>query len=304
MRVAVTGATGFIGRHILRELVHAGHSVRGWQRPDSDPSRLEDISAQLDWRIGVLGDDEDMRALVDGCEAVVHSALDHPSGRFMGGEGDLIPFLQTNLIGTLKLIQMAKEIGVRRFVFLSTCAVHDIILDDRPLDETHPTWAKSHYGAHKGAIEQFVHSFGLGEGFPICALRPTGVYGIAHPPRNSKWFGLVSAVVGGEAVVCERGGKEVHAADVARAVRVLLEAPEERIIGQAFNCYDLYVSEWDVAQMALAMSRSRANLYGGQTTPKHEISTDKLRALGMTFGGRDQLEQTVQTLVNVASGRG
>ena len=45
---------------------------------------------------------------------------------------------------------------VRRFVFIATCAVHDVILSDRPLDEAHPLWPKSHYGAHKAAIEKFV----------------------------------------------------------------------------------------------------------------------------------------------------
>jgi nucleoside-diphosphate-sugar epimerase len=49
--------------------------------------------------------------------------------------------------------------------------VHDVILQDRPLDEAHPLWPKSHYGAHKAAIEKFVHSFGLGEGYAICSLR-------------------------------------------------------------------------------------------------------------------------------------
>ncbi len=52
-----------------------------------------------------------------------------------------------------------------RFVFISTCAVHDVILADRPLDEAHPLWPKSHYGAHKAALEKFVHSYGLGQGW-------------------------------------------------------------------------------------------------------------------------------------------
>src|SRR5690606_1214457 len=121
----------------------------------------------------------------------------------------------------------------QRFVFISTCAVHDTILNDRTLDETHPLWPHSHYGAHKAAIEKFVHSYGLGQGFPICALRPTGVYGVNHPVEASKWFDLVRSVVRGETVTCNRGGKEVHAADVAKAAHLLLHAPAEAITGQA-----------------------------------------------------------------------
>src|SRR5690606_11822119 len=143
---------------------------------------------------------------------------------FMGAEGDLIEFVEKNVVGTLKLIEAARAAGVQRFVVVSTCAVHDEILDDRPLDESHPLWATSHYGAHKAAIEKFVHSFGLGQDFATCAVRPTGVYGVAHPAENSKWFDLISAVVRGDEVACSRGGKEVHAADVAKAISILLTA--------------------------------------------------------------------------------
>src|SRR4029079_2079283 len=109
------------------------------------------------------------------------------------------------------------KVGVAEFVFISSCAVHDVIVTDRPLDETHPLWPASHYGAHKAAIEKFVHSYGFGQGFPICALRPTGIYGRAHPLSQSRWYELVQKVLRGEAVDCRRGGKEVHASDVAKA---------------------------------------------------------------------------------------
>jgi nucleoside-diphosphate-sugar epimerase len=185
-------------------------------------------------------------------------------------------------------------------VIFSTCAVYDTILDDRPLDETHPTWPHSHYGAHKAAIEKFVHSYGLGQGYPICALRPTGVYGVAHPPSESKWFEMVRSVARGETVRCERGGKEVHAADVAQATELLLNAPSEAIAGQAFNCCDQYVSQWDVAHLAREISGSSATIEGKQTSPKHQIDTQKIQKLGMTFGGRPLLEQTIGELVTAS----
>ena len=132
--------------------------------------------------------------------------------------------------------------------------MHDKILDDRPLDETHPLWPFSHYGADKAVLEAFVHSYGFGHGFPICALRPTGIYGLAHPARTSKWFDLVAAVARGEDVQCRRGGKEVHAADVARAAALLLRA--EAVAGEAYNCYDRYISEFEVAGLARELTGS------------------------------------------------
>src|SRR5258706_307501 len=91
-------------------------------------------------------------------------------------------------------------------------------------------WARP--SSDRAALEAFVHSCGLGQGYTISALRPTGIYGLAHPPRRSKWFDLVAAVARGEDVECRRGGKEVHADDVARAAAILLGAEPEQAAGQ------------------------------------------------------------------------
>ena len=299
MRIGVTGATGFLGRYIARELAAAGHVLRCWRRPTSNVTGMNDLN--IEWRAGGLGDDQATEELVVGCDAVVHAALDRPGAGFRGGEGDLVPFVEKNVVGTIKLIEAARKAGVSRFVFVSSCSVHEKILDDRPLDETHPLWSTSHYGAHKAAIEKFVHSYGQGQGFPICALRPTGIYGLDEPATDSKWFELVQAVVRGEPVQCRRGGKEVHAADVAKAIGILLTADPAAITGEAFNCYDMYISDWDVATLAKSFSRSESIVSGGPTGPKHQIATGKIRGLGMSFGGKPLLEQTVEQLVRVVS---
>ncbi len=206
----------------------------------------------VNWIEGALGDAGAEKRLVDGADAIVHAALDHPGGGFRDTEGDRLGFIKTNLLGTLRLIEAAQAAGVGRFIFISSCAVHDRILPDRLLDETHPLWPESHYGAHKAAIEAFVHSYGYGEGVPICALRPTGIYGLAYPPRSSKWYSLIERIVEGKPVECHRGGKEVHASDVARAVEVMMAAVPTAITGEAFNCCDRYVSDHEVASIAQA----------------------------------------------------
>ena len=299
MKVAVTGATGFIGRYIVRHLAKQGHECRCWYRPSSDRGGFEDVNNQVDWVAGELADGKES-SLIDGCDAVIHSALHHPGGGFRGGKGNLIDFVTKNGIGTLQLIESARAAGVSRFVFISTCAVHEKILDDRPLDEAHPLWATSHYGAHKAAIEKFIHSYGLGQGYPVCALRPTGVYGVMRPVEQSKWFELVKSVVRGEDVECQRGGKEVHAGDVARAAEVLMKADEDAITGETFNCYDRYISEYDVATLAKRLSGSSSRISGNQKQPKHQIVTDKLQAVGMEFGGDALFEKTLRELIDAA----
>jgi len=298
-RIAITGATGFLGRYLAARLIERGDRCRAWRRPTS---RADGLSDRIEWVAGDLARPETMAPLVEGCDAVVHAALWRPGAGFRGAEGDLLEFVRVNLLGTVALIEAARAARVPRFVFISSCAVHERILDDRPLDEAHPLWPASHYGAHKAAIEKFIHSYAAADGYAICALRPTGIYGAAHPVGDSKWFDLVHAVARGETAAVRRGGKETHAGDVAKAVELLLAAPPERIAGEAFNCYDLYVSEHEVASLAKALSGSAAHIEGQPKRPQHEIVTDKLRALGMRFGGRALLERTIAELLAAKGG--
>ena len=94
--------------------------------------------------------------------------------------------------------------------------------------------------------------------------------------------------------------KEVHAADVAKAVGILLKA--DGIAGEAYNCYDRYVSEFDVATLAKELSGSESQVVGGPMQPKHQIVTDKIRGLGIQFGGDELLRQTVAELVAANTG--
>jgi nucleoside-diphosphate-sugar epimerase len=305
MQIAVTGATGFLGRYLVRHFAATGHRLRCWYRPASDRSGFNGSSEQIEWLPGSLGDRAATDRLVQGVDGVVHAAVQWPGPRHSPARAqlqtDLETFLETNLMGSLRLFQAARAAGVLRFIHISTCAVHEVILDDRPLDETHPLWPTRPYGALKAALEQFVHSYGFGEGWAICALRPTGIYGLAHPAAHSRWFDLVGQVLRGEPIASSAGGKEVHAADVAKAAGLLLTAEGHRIAGHAFNCYDRYVSEQEVAHIAKELSGSRSTIADLNKGPKHQIKTDKIRTLGMTFGGEPLLRQTVAELISAVA---
>jgi nucleoside-diphosphate-sugar epimerase len=304
MRIAVTGATGFLGRYLVRHLAGSGHHLRCWRREGSDCAGFEKQAEATEWLTGSLGDPAAVRELLWKADAVVHAAVQWqgPRNRGQGSHGDPDVFLGVNLTGSLQLFQAAFEAGVPRFVFVSTCAVHEVILNDRPLDETHPLWPTGHYGAHKAALEAFVHSYGLGQKWPICALRPTGIYGMAHPPETSRWYDLVGQVLRGEPVGSSRGGKEVHALDVARAVELLLRTDAARVAGQSFNCCDRYVSEEQVARIAKELTSSASVISDVNRGPKHQIDTKKIRGLGMTFGGEALLRRTVQELIDAHRG--
>lgn len=295
MKIAITGATGFVGSELVKQLSDEGNPMRCWRRPTSEIGHLAECD--LEWVHGELGSKQAASELVAGCDAVVHSGLWRSGMSFQANESDVVEYARVNILGTLQLIEAAIAAGVKRFVFVSTCAVHDHILDDRPLDESHPLWANTHYGAHKAAIEKFVHSYGLGNGFSICAIRPTGIYGVARPIERSKWFDLIRDVREGKSVEATRGGKEVHVADVAKAIRLLLSA--EGIAGQAYSCYDRYISQYDVATIAKQICGTQNEIIGGQKRPKHEIDSSKIKRLGMEFGGSELLERTVKQILDL-----
>lgn len=299
MRIAITGATGFLGRYLVRHLAGNGHHLRCWYRIGSDRSGFEDQAGAIEWLPGSLGDEAATTELVKGTDAVVHAAVqwEGPRNRGRGSHGAASVFFGVNLTGSLQLFQAAFEAGIPRFVFISTCAVHEVILNDRPLDEAHPLWPTSHYGAHKAALEAFISSYGRGQGWPICSLRPTGIYGLGHPAQASRYYDLIGQVLRGEPVASPRGGKEVHAADVARAAELLLNAEAKAVAGQAFNCYDRYISEQEVARIAKDLTGSQSEITELNRGPKNQIDTRKIRALGLTFGGEALLRRTVQELV-------
>src|SRR5947208_5322449 len=128
MNIAITGATGSLGRYLVRRLAERGHGLRCWYRPSSDRTGFEGVD--LDWQPGSLGDEAATTALVKGVDAVVHAAVQWvgPGNRRNETNADLRDFLQANVMGSLLLFQAAHQAGVGRFVYISSCAVHDVIL--------------------------------------------------------------------------------------------------------------------------------------------------------------------------------
>ena len=176
--------------------------------------------------------------------------------------------------------------------------VLDALKSDTSEDPIRPVWPQVETGLRRQESRRLVIVSGVAAAAGLLIAFLIGWR--TEPIEQSKWYDLVAAVVRGQTVHCARGGKEVHAADVARAIGILLTA--EGICGQAYNCYDRYVSEWEVAQLAQELSGSRAAIEGEPKQPRHQIVTEKLRALGMTFGGTQRLRQTVAEMVAATDG--
>ena len=192
MQVAITGATGFLGRYIVNHLIESGHTCRCWQRPQSDRGGFDGIEAKIQWLPGDLNDESSMRDLVAGVDAVVHAALDRPTRRFRGAEGDLPTFVDRNVLGTIRLIEAARTAGAERFIFISTCAVHEVILGDRKLDRVLPRKARfvqSRSRAHPGISKDLLHQVHAIDGLD----GPAG--STAHPHPSAADLVVVNRVI-------------------------------------------------------------------------------------------------------------
>lgn len=132
MKIAVTGASGYLGHFVLNGLKRAGHDVLALSRqPCSSHDHVE----------YQLGDAPD----IAGMDAVVHCAFSHVPGKYRGGEGDDPDgFRMLNVDGSITLFQAAKAQGINRLVFLSSRAVYGpqdgMLREDTPCAPRHPLW--------------------------------------------------------------------------------------------------------------------------------------------------------------------
>jgi nucleoside-diphosphate-sugar epimerase len=295
--VAVTGATGYVGRFFVTELQRQGISIRALSRPQSD---RHGFAAPMEWVDGDLRDTEALRKLVTGADAVVHLAYEHVPGKYRGGEGDdLYTWLNANLNGSLQLLLDARNARVKRFLFLSSRAVFSRTEPGRELDETHPTSPDSHYGAYKAAVEAFMQSVSHTSDMQTCSIRATGVYGITYPVEHTKWWTLIKAVIQDEPLTSNGGGTEVHGADVARTIRALLTWP--MIPFDVVHLSDLYVTHREVVQLAREiMGRPGELPPAPEKLPQNVMVSRHLNQLGIVLGGRSQLEATIREMVSLA----
>jgi UDP-glucose 4-epimerase len=181
--VLVTGADGFIGSHVVERLIADGARVRafclynsrgswGWL-DDLDP----DTRGGLDVRLGDIRDARFVEAATEGVEVVLHlAALIAVPYSYVAPES----FIETNIRGTLNVLEAARRAGVRRFVQVSTSEVYGTP-ESLPIRETHPIQAQSPYAASKAAADQLALSFWRSFGVPVVVLRPFNTYG----PRQS-----------------------------------------------------------------------------------------------------------------------
>ena len=181
--VLVTGADGFIGSHLTELLVQQGFNVRALVQYNSFNSWGwldqcgEDVKGQFEVFLGDIRDPHGMKEIMKGCDVVLHlAALIAIPYSYHSPD----TYIDTNIKGTLNILQAARELEVNRIIHTSTSEVYGTARFV-PITEEHPLQGQSPYSASKIAADQIAYSFFSSFGLPVVTLRPFNTYG----PRQS-----------------------------------------------------------------------------------------------------------------------
>lgn len=183
MKVLVTGADGFIGSHLTEALTRSGHDVRAFVLYNSFnswgwlDSCEDDVKDHFEVFAGDIRDPYGVRTAMMDCDAVLHlAALIAIPYSYHSPE----TYVDTNIKGTLNVVQAARDLGIKKIIHTSTSEVYGTA-QFVPITENHPLQGQSPYSASKIAADQIAMSFYLTFGTPVSVVRPFNTYG----PRQS-----------------------------------------------------------------------------------------------------------------------
>ena len=191
--VLVTGGAGFIGSHLCETLVALGHRVRVLAHYNSQRSignlvhLPKNLLNEIDIIFGDIQDATCVERAIDGCSVVFHlAALIGVPYSYLAPAN----YINTNVLGTLNVLQACRERKVRRVIHTSTSEVYGTAL--KPvIDEQHPLQGQSPYSASKIAADKVAESFFRSFGTPVVTVRPFNTYG----PRQSERAVLPTIII-------------------------------------------------------------------------------------------------------------
>ena len=307
-RVLVTGAAGFIGSHLTEALVRAGAQVRALDlyNANNDWGNLHFLPKEVrDGLEVVLSDVRDpyaVRGAVEGCEVVFHlAALIGIPYSYVAPQS----YVETNITGTLNVLEACRSAGVERLVHTSTSEPYGTARYT-PIDETHPLQGQSPYSASKIAADKLAESYFLSFGLPVSVVRPFNTYG----PRQSARAIIPTVISQGLRGTSLSLGNLTPRRDlnyVADTVRGFLAvAASERAVGEVVNLgHGKDISIGELVELIGEVMGSRFDIHAEEERVRPDASevmqllaaNDKARDLAgwiPEVSLRDGIAQTVE----------
>jgi dihydroflavonol-4-reductase len=220
LKVLVTGASGFIGSHLIPRLLSEGYTTVAFVRRSSDTSDLNDMRVEL--RIGDLREYSSLRDAVRGIDVVIHLAAYYT----FYGKKEL--YQRINVDGTRLLAEEAKREGVSHFIYCSSTEATGPV--DGIGDEISPPYPQYEYGVSKLEAERLINKI-QGDQSWATIIRPTGIYGPGNFDDVSYWF-IMSQARGGllSRFIVGSGDTQIqftHVDDVVQGFINALRKPEK-----------------------------------------------------------------------------
>ena len=226
MKLFVTGATGFVGGHLVRKLADSGHKMCCLIRESSRATLLEELGASL--VVGDVTKKETLTAGMTGCDGVIHLA-----NIYSLWERDKSLYSKVNIEGTRNVLEAALEVSVHKVVHVSTVLVYGKPADS-PFSENSAAGPEqfSEYARTKFEGDRIAWALHSAEGLPLVVLYPGGILG----PGDEKFTGeLIKKLIAGKipATVLDNSAfTYVHVADVVEAIVRAME--KEGNIGEKY----------------------------------------------------------------------
>lgn len=285
-RILMTGGTGQLGRFITTRLKQDGHRLTFLGRTPPEDDSIDFV----EWDLASLTQE------LPDADALIHCALAHAPGQYIGGEGDdPHGFIEKNVDGTQALFTAARAAGIRHNVFLSSGAVYSSAGDWAVIKEAFETTPDTLYGRVKLAGEHALEML-CDQTMTGTALRVADVYGQAMGASSHNWSELFDAFQNGENIFPHLG-TEVHGDDLAAAVALILDQdPAERPHFDVYNVADLLLDRQDVLSSFASGRSITSPLPARADGPLGVMDAGKLKAFGWWPGGKDKLQEFLGSL--------
>jgi NAD dependent epimerase/dehydratase len=269
-KILVTGADGFIGSHLVEQLISDGYKVKAfvyynsfnsWGWLDSLP---KDILSQIEIFAGDIRDPNGVRTAMHDCSIVFHlAALIAIPFSYHSPDS----YIDTNVKGTLNIVQAAKDLGVERVLVTSTSEVYGTA-QYIPIDENHPRQPQSPYSASKIGADAIADSFYRSFDLPLTVVRPFNTFG----PRQS-----ARAVIPTIISQLLNGAEEIKLGDITPTRDLVFVKDTVNGFLKIAECDMLIGHEVNIATQSEISVGDLAQLLINQINPKAKIVTDSIR---------------------------
>jgi dTDP-glucose 4,6-dehydratase len=275
MRIFVTGGAGFIGCNFIRHVLESdkNHTIVNYDKLTyaANLANLRTSAEDPRYRFikGDICDASAVEAGMDGCDAVIHFAAESHVDRSIY---EPAPVIETNVTGTFVLLQIARRIGIKRFVHVSTDEVYGDLSPGTLADEKSPLQPSSPYSSSKAAADLLVLSFVRTYGVPALVTRSSNNYGPFQFPEKFLPLVITNALLDKHLPIYGDGRQErdwLHVEDNCHGILAVLERGR---IGEIYNIGGMDVEEnLSMAKRVLrAMGKPESLLSFVKDRPGHD----------------------------------